>query len=280
MDPRLQRRVQRYGWDKAASCYEEYWGKQLAVAQDRLLTLAELADGESVLDVACGTGLVTFPAAERVGPRGRVVATDISDAMVERIRKTARQRGLSQVTAERRDAEELEPGGATFDAALCALGLMYVADPVKALEQMHDALQKGGRAVVAVWGPRAQCGWAEIFPIVERRVASEVCPMFFQLGTGDSLHYALTAARFIDVEVERIMTTLSYDSAESACGAAFAGGPVALPYSRFDQATRDEVHGEYLESIANYRHGTRYEVPGEFVIARGEKEEDIERRDG
>jgi hypothetical protein len=66
-------------------------------------------------------------------------------------------------------------------------------------------------------------------------------------------------------------TTLSYLSGESACGAAFAGGPVALPYSRFDAATRDEVHAEYLASIAEYRRGDGYEVPGEFVIARAAK---------
>jgi len=78
--------------------------------------------------------------------------------------------------------------------------------------------------VVAVWGARSECGWAELFPIVERRVASEVCPLFFQLGGGDAMRYALTAAGFTGVEVERIATTLAYDSGESACGAAFAGG--------------------------------------------------------
>jgi hypothetical protein len=82
------------------------------------------------------------------------------------------------------------------------------------------------------------------------------------------MRYALTAAGFTGVEVERIATTLAYDSGESACGAAFAGGPVALPYSRFDESTREAVHGEYMESIAQYREGTGYRVPGAFVIAR------------
>jgi ubiquinone/menaquinone biosynthesis C-methylase UbiE len=276
MDARLQRRVQRYGWDKAAACYEQYWARQLKEPQDRVLALADLREGEHVLDVACGTGLVAFQAAERVGPGGRVVGTDISEAMVDRIRAAARERGLSQVTAERCDAEELGLGAATFDVVLCALGLMYVTDPGRALDQMHHVLRAGGRAVVAVWGARAHCGWAELFPIVERQVASEVCPLFFQLGNGESLHYALTGARFTDIEVERIATTLSYDSDESACGAAFAAGPVALPYSRFDQATRDVVHREYLESIAPYRQGTGYQIPGEFVIARAVKQDDIE----
>jgi hypothetical protein len=71
------------------------------------------------------------------------------------------------------------------------------------------------------------------------------------------------------VASERISTTLRYRSAEAAVGAAFEGGPVALAYSRFDAAARTEAHAEYLASIAPYRRGAGYVIPGEFVVARG-----------
>jgi ubiquinone/menaquinone biosynthesis C-methylase UbiE len=269
MDPRLQRRVQRYGWDKASVAYEQYWRQQLEPAQMRLLAMADLAPGAHVLDVACGTGLVTFPAAAAVGAGGRVVGTDLSQEMVTRAADEARARGLTQVTVERMDAEELRFDPDTFDVALCALGLMYVPDPLKALSEMHRVLRSGGRAVAAVWGERSRCGWAEIFSIVDRRVASEVCPTFFQLGTADMLQNLFLAAGFADVRAERIATTLEYASPDEAVGAAFAGGPVALAYSRFEAQVRDEAHAEYLESIAPYRRADGYGVPGEFVIARG-----------
>ncbi len=83
----FQRRIQRYGWDKAADLYEKSWQAQLKPAQDRLLEMAELKPGESVLDVACGTGLVTFPAAKSVAPNGNVIGTDISNGMVELSKK-------------------------------------------------------------------------------------------------------------------------------------------------------------------------------------------------
>lgn len=269
LDARFQLRVQRYGWDKAADHYERFWQAQLAPAQELLLELAALQAGERVIEVACGTGLVTFPAARAVGAAGAVLATDISDAMVAHVAEAANELVLDNVTTRRADAEALGVPDASFDVALCALGLMYVPDPFAAVREMRRALRPGGRAVVAVWGARSNCGWAEIFSIVDHFVKSEVCPMFFQLGGGDALRMAMTQGGFGDLAIRRIATTLDYASGDEACGAAFAGGPVALAYSRFDTATREAAHKEYLDSIAEWKVGDGYSVPGEFVVARG-----------
>ena len=269
MDARLQRRVQRYGWDKAAAQYERYWARQLEPAQSLLMKLAALAPGERVLDIAAGSGLVTFRAAETVGPSGQIVATDISEQMVELLQANAAERGHANVSAERMEAEQLRLPEASFDVVLCSLGLMYVTDPAESVREMFRVLKPGGRMVAAVWGTRANCGWAEIFPIVERRVASEVCPLFFQLGGGDALRWTLEGAGFGGVDVERISTSLEYADGDEACGAAFAGGPVALAYARFDERVTAEAHAEYLASIEAHRRGAGYAVPGEFVVARG-----------
>lgn len=274
MDSRLQLRVQRYGWDRAAEHYEGGWARQLRPAQDQLLAMAALAPGERVLDLACGTGLVTFPAAEAVGPDGAVVATDISEAMVARIHEGARQRGLTNVAAQRADAETFPFDDAAFDAVLCGLGLMYAPDPSASLVGALRVLRPGGRMVAAVWGDRRRCGWAEIFPIVDSRVRSEVCPLFFQLGTGGSLEMQMEAAGFEGVDADRFASELLYTSEDEALGAAFLGGPVALAYSRFDERTAAEARAEYLGSIAPYRDGAGYRIPGEFVVARGSKPED------
>lgn len=269
MEAKLQRRVQRYGWDRAAGSYEQFWQAQLAPAHERLLAIAAIQPGERVLDVACGTGLVTFRAAALAGAAGAVMATDISEGMVTRLLAEAGARGLSSVMAARMDAEALDVADASYDVALCALGLMYVPDPISALKQMRRALRPGGRAVAAVWGARSNCGWAEIFPIVDSRVQSDVCPMFFQLGAGSRLADAFAEAGYTSIATDRISTVLHYDQAADACGAAFEGGPVALAYSRFDAATRSAAHAEYLASIEPWRRGEAYDVPGEFVIAAG-----------
>jgi SAM-dependent methyltransferase len=267
MDPRLQRRIQRYGWDRAVTAYEESWAVQLEPAHSLMLDMLVLQPGERVLDVACGTGLVSFRAAMAVGEQGSVVGTDISGEMIESARQGAAEGGFDQASFERSDAEALPFADGIFDVAVCGLGLMYVPDPVTALAEMRRVLGPGGRAAAAVWGARRNCGWAEIFPITDARVASEVCPMFFHLGTGDTLARSFAAAGFTEIRLQRLLTTLHYPSAEAALDAVFRGGPVALAYSRFDEATRRAVHAEYLDSIAAYRAGAGYRVPGEFVVA-------------
>jgi ubiquinone/menaquinone biosynthesis C-methylase UbiE len=272
-DVKLQRRIQRYGWDRAASYYEDSWRRQLEPAQKLLLEMAALQPGERVLDVACGTGLITFRAAAAVGPRGFVAGSDISMGMIDEASAIAAHRGVANVSFERVDAESLDFPDNHFDVALCSLGLMYVSEPVTALRRMHRPLRPGGRAAVAVWGRRERCGWAGIFPVVDARVESDVCPMFFQLGTGDALAHDMQMAGFSDIEVERITVRLEYASEEEVIEAAFMGGPVALAYSRFDERTRVEAHAEYLQSIERYRIGQGYSVPGEFVVAAGFKRE-------
>jgi SAM-dependent methyltransferase len=205
--------------------------------------------------------------ARSVGAAGTVVGTDIAGQMVEAARLIAAEREVDNVTFERADAEELPFADGTFDAAICGLGLMYVPDPVGALREMRRTLRPGGRAAAAVWGARHNCGWAEIFPITDARVASDVCPMFFHLGTKDTLARAFAAAGFTGIRSIRLLTTLHYASGEDALAAVFRGGPVALAYTRFDHATKQAVHAEYLDSIAAYRADDGYRIPGEFVVA-------------
>jgi ubiquinone/menaquinone biosynthesis C-methylase UbiE len=269
MEPSLQRRIQRYGWDKAATLYENAWQLQLKPAQDKLLEMADLGEGDKVLDIACGTGLVSFAAAVKVGKSGFVLGTDISEKMVEVSRICAIENEYMNTKFERMDAEDLEVENESFDAVLCALGLMYVPDPVKAMKESYRALKPGGRAVAAVWGQRKECGWAQIFEIVDKRVHSEVCPMFFHLGNPDVLKRTFEIAGFSRCETARINTTLHYNSDEEACVAAFAGGPVALAYHKFTQEVKASARLEYLDSISAYRNQHGYAIPGEFVVVKG-----------
>lgn len=280
MDAKRQRLVQRRGWNRAVAHYDRYWSQQLLPAQHLLLCAAALEVGEDVIDVACGTGMVSLPAAASVaaprdtGPRrrdGRVTATDLSSAMVAEVRARAESGGLTNVDGVCCPAEELTVDG-PFDVALCSLGLMYVPDPARALVEMHRVLRPGGRIAVSVWGERRRCGWAALFGIVDARVASDVCPLFFVLGGPGVLAGQLERAGFSDVCHQRLSTSLDYANDDDAVGAAFLGGPVALANAHFDPSTRAAAERDYLDSLADYRTDSGgYRVPGEFVIAWGRR---------
>jgi ubiquinone/menaquinone biosynthesis C-methylase UbiE len=269
MDARLQRRVQRYGWDLASNDYDPLWQEQLAPARKALLALASLAPGERVLDLACGTGLVALDAARSVGPEGSVLATDLSGQMIEIARRRAAEQQLSNVTFRRMDAEMLDLPDATFDVVLCALGLMYLPDPQHAVEEWRRVLKPGGRVVIAVWGKRVNCGWSPVFPIVDAEVETDVCPLFFSLGEPDMLAQLCSDAGFERLRQRRIATVLRYANADEACDAAFVGGPVALAWSRFEADVRARARARYRQAIEPWRRNQGYRIPGEFVIVAG-----------
>lgn len=266
VDAHLQRRIQRYGWERAAEAYARHWHGLLAGVQGELLALAAPAAGEAVLDVACGAGAVSVAAAAAVGPAGQVLGIDLAEAMVQAARRRARDLGFAHARFERMDAERLALPDAAFDVALCALGLMYLPDPGAALRELHRVLRPGGRAVLAVWGERARCGWAPLFGIVDDEVRSEVCPLFFGLGHGEALARACAAAGLQVTVQRRRADVLDHADGAQACAAAFVGGPVALAWSRFDAGVRERVQARYLEAIAPWRDGTAYRVPAEYVI--------------
>ncbi len=272
MQASLHRRVQRYGWDRGADTYAMLWEPVLANCSRRVVSMVAPRPGESALDIACGPGAVTQLLAEGVGPTGKVLGTDLAAQMVRLATERMKRRGLTNARFARMDMEHLDLADESQDIVSCGLGLMYAADTDAALQEMLRVLRPGGRCVVAVWGRRDRCGWHEIFPIVDARVESEVCPLFFGLGAKEALVTAMTRAGFRDVREERRAENLHWPNDEAVCQAMFAGGPVALAYSRFDAATRETVHAEFLASVEPNREGEAWNIPGEFVYAVGHRQ--------
>jgi SAM-dependent methyltransferase len=267
MDDRVFRRVQRYGWDAATQAYDRGWVPQLERLTRACVARAALAPGERVLDVATGPGVAAFAAAAAVGSTGAVTGIDISERMVDCATEKALARGLDNVRFARHDMESTGAPDGAFDAVTSAFGLMFAADRAAAFKEIARVLAPEGRASVVVWGRRAACGWAELFPIVDAHVQSEVCPMFFALGVPGALELAFGRAGLDQVETERVPITLAWPSEDAVVGAMLEGGAVALAWKRFSPETRAEVRAEYLASIAPFRRGEGYEIAAEVVFA-------------
>ncbi|MEM6323188.1 MAG: methyltransferase domain-containing protein [Pseudomonadota bacterium] len=266
MDARLQIRVQRYGWDAAASHYHTGWEQQLKPAQDTLLRMADIKPGQNVIETACGSGMVTLRLANAVGSTGLVTATDLSQGMLDDLTSRIEASKVTTVTTFRMPAEKLDQPDSVFDAAICALGLMYTPDPAKAIAEMARVVAPGGTVAALVWGERRNCGWAEVFPIVDARVASEVCPMFFGTGAPNALARLFEQTGMKEIKERRQSELLRFKNETAVLDAVLMGGPVALAVKRFDDAIWQEVCREFLRSVATFRNSDgSYEIPGEFV---------------
>jgi len=149
----LKARV-RQNWDRDAAGWNAYspqirtW---LREATDALLELADIRDGSRVLDIAAGAGDQTLDIAKRIGPAGAVLATDLSPGILALAKANAERAGYGNVQTKVADGEDLAVPEASFDAAICRLGLMFFPDPIRGLREIHRALRPGGRACTLVF---------------------------------------------------------------------------------------------------------------------------------
>jgi len=135
----------------AAELYERYVTRYILGPWAPLLVeVANVAPGERVLDVACGTGVVARAAAERVGRTGRVVGVDLNPGMIRVARMLTAPDGVQMEWFER-SALDLKLEDASFDVVLCQQGLQFFPDKAAALKEMRRVLARGGRLTLSVW---------------------------------------------------------------------------------------------------------------------------------
>jgi len=127
--------------------------RRVRAVNDLLLARSEVAAGESVLEIGCGTGAATVPFAQAVGEHGRVVGVDISEPMLAGARKRIAESGLGNVSLIEADAQfhPFEPD--RFDLITSRFGVMFFADPVAAFRNVLPAARPGGRLCFACWAP-------------------------------------------------------------------------------------------------------------------------------
>lgn len=154
LDPTAFKAALREQWDKSAAGWNEHapqiraW---LATATDAMLDMAAIGSRSRVLDVAAGSGDQTLDIAQRVGPDGYVLATDLSPAILALAQRNAERAGHRHVETKVADGERLPVADASFDAAVSRLGLMFFPDPLQGLREMHRATRPGGRVCTMVF---------------------------------------------------------------------------------------------------------------------------------
>jgi ubiquinone/menaquinone biosynthesis C-methylase UbiE len=135
-------------YDDADNTFWDLFGR-------RTIARLGLRSGMHVLDVCAGSGASAIPAAEAVGPTGRVVAVDISSGLLRLLTRKAEARGLRHVEARIQDLLALDSGGETFDAVVCVFGIFFLADMATGVRRLWQCVRPGGRLAITTWGPHA-----------------------------------------------------------------------------------------------------------------------------
>lgn len=275
-DAAQYKNAQREQWNKDGAAWRR-WNPVLdrwyGEATRQMLDLARIRPGQRVLDVAAGAGEPAVSAAERVGPSGHVLATDLSEGIVELARQVARERGLEQVETRAMDGEKLDLPDASFDAVLCRLGLMYMPHPVTALREWRRALRAGGRVAVVVFSTPERNSWGAIPASIIRRRAQLPPPVPgqpgpFSLGAPGVLEGLFRQAGFADTEIRAVpVPHMTTRAAEYVRVAREAFGGFNAMMAHLPPEERESVWNEVEGSMRSFESPGGFEVPGECLVA-------------
>ncbi len=203
-----------------------------------LVRAAALRPGERVLDVACGTGVVTRLAARQVGAGGRVAGLDANPGMVA-VARSATQPGLP-VEWHEANATAMPFPDASFDVVLCQMGLQFMPDKAAALREMRRVLVRDGRLLLNMPGPAPR-----VFTIMEAAFARHVgakaagfVNLVFSLHDRDEIQALLDAAGFHDISVSSDTKTLRLPTPEAFLWQYVYSTPLAEAVAQVDSERR------------------------------------------
>ena len=242
----------QYGGN-AAETYERYFVPTIGIAwATALLDAVELHSGDRVLDVACGTGVVTRLTAERVGPDGAVAGLDVNPAMLV----VARSLPASGAAIEwhEANAESLPLADGSFDVVLSSLGLQFVPDKASALREMQRVLAPDGRLTIATAGPTPP-----LFAILEQALARHVKPeaagfvrAVFSLHEPQELKKLTSGAGFRHVEVRSRPLSVTLPGPAEFLWQYVHSTPLAAAVAQIDDVGRAALEGDVVAAWQSF----------------------------
>jgi ubiquinone/menaquinone biosynthesis C-methylase UbiE len=251
----------------------ETWGQMAPGWQDRrewlmditgrvndwLMQKADPQPGQTILDIAAGTGDLGFHVAERVGQEGRVISTDFAPEMVDVARRFGEARGLTNVEYRVLDAESMDLAEDSVDGAVCRWGYMLMADPAAALKETRRVLRNGGPLAFAVWRTPDRNPWAAVpgMTLVQRGhmpAPEPGAPGIFALGEPDRIRELVTAAGFGEPKLEEIAFDFRYADFDDLWDALVRiAGPLARVVKALPDDERQATRAAIEENVAPYR---------------------------
>ena len=238
------------------------WGRErgyiwetTGLVGQRLVERLDPQPGQTVLELAAGTGDTGFTAAARLGDSGTLISTDFAPAMVEQARRVAGELGLENVEFRVLDAESMDLDDNSVDGVVCRWGYMLMADPAAALAETRRVLRDGGRLSFSVWAAPDRNPWASVagMVLVERGhmpPPEPGAPGIFALADPERIRELVTGAGFAEPDIEPVEIAWKYPDADEHWRLTMElAGPLAEAIRGLDEAERDAVREAVRERI-------------------------------
>lgn len=271
----------RQNWDKAAAGWDKHapairtW---LKPSTEAMLHMAGISTGHAVLDVAAGAGDQTLDIAAKVGPEGRVVASDISEKILAHAAQNALQAGHANVKTHLADGEHLDLAVNSFNAAVCRLGLMFFPNPLAGLGQIHRALKPGGRFCSMVFAGPEQNPCLRILMMTAMRHAGLPPRDPFQpgglvsLGKPGAIDALFEKAGFSAVATTRMDAAFRMPStAHYLDFIRDAAGPILQILAPLDANAKAAAWADMAEQLDVYQTAEGWAGPNTLLLTVGQK---------
>lgn len=271
----------RAQWDRHAKGWNDHSGQigdWLRESTDAMLAMAEVGAGARVLDIAAGAGDQTLDIAQRVGATGFVLATDLSPAILAFAHEKARRAGHRNIETQAADGESLNVADASFDAAICRLGLMFFPDPGKGLREMLRALKPGGRACTMVFSTPDRNPCVSILVATALRHAGLPPRDPYQpggllsLGKPGLIDELFRQAGLARVATTKVMAPFRLPSVQDYLGfVRTSASPILQILSRLDEAARAAAWAEIEAKLRAFNTPGGWEGPNELLLTVGRR---------
>jgi SAM-dependent methyltransferase len=269
----------RKQWNDAAAGWNEhapYIRAWLTDATRMMLDLANIRPGLRVLDVAAGAGDQTRDIAARVGPSGYVLATDLSPGILEFAQANARAAGLTNVETKVADGENLGFNEASFDAAVCRLGLMFYPDAVRGLREIHHALRPGGQLCTMVFSEPQKNPLIGLVASTALKHAGLPLRDPYQpggllsLGKPGLIDELFGQAGFSEVRTTKVSAVFRLPSAHDYVDfVRQSAGPILLILDNLGEAAKIAAWTEMTEKLNTFQTPSGWEGPNELLLTVG-----------